>query len=69
MVSPPSCVVPNLIGKSLKGAKKALARANCRLGKVREPNGLTAKTDHVVKQAPKPGRTLAQGAKVSIKLG
>lgn len=68
-VNPPSCVVPNLIGKSLKRVRKALARANCRLGKVREPNGVTPKTDHVVKQTPKPGRTLAQGAKVSIKLG
>lgn len=64
-----SCTVPRLIGKTLARARRRLAKAKCTLGKVRRMNGVTATTGHVVKQAPKPGRVLAAGSKVSIKLG
>jgi hypothetical protein len=64
-----ACVVPNLTGKKLKASKKKLKKADCKIGKVRKLEGATAKTGKVVKQNPKPGKVLAPGSKVSIKLG
>lgn len=61
-----ACVVPKLKGKTLRHARKALKRADCRLGKVK-PKGQT--TGHVKTQSPKPGRVLAPGGKVQVKLG
>jgi hypothetical protein len=60
----PNCVVPNLKGKTLKGAKKALKKASCTLGKVQGP-----KTGTVKSQKPAAGKTLKPGAKVNIRLG
>lgn len=60
------CVVPNLKGKTLKAAKKALKAASCRLGKVR-PKGHTG--GKVKSQRPAAGKRLAPGAKVNIRLG
>jgi hypothetical protein len=58
------CVVPKLKGKTLKAAKKKLARASCKLGKVKGPRGKTAK---VKSQKPRPGEVLAPGSKVNVK--
>jgi hypothetical protein len=69
-IGPPApavnCVVPRLKGKSLKAARKALTKAECKLGKVKGHKGKSAK---VRKQNPKPGKVLAPGAKVNVKLG
>jgi large repetitive protein len=64
-----ACTVPNLKGKKLKAAKKKLRKAGCKLGKVTKKKGVTGKTGHVVKQAPKAGKVLAPGSKVKVKLG
>ncbi len=61
-----ACVVPNLKHKTLGKAKKALKRADCRLGKVK-PKGQS--DGKVKKQSPKPGKVLPPGAKVNVKLG
>lgn len=58
------CRVPKLAGKSLKAAKKALSRADCRLGKVKGPGD-----GRVKKQKPAPGAVLPEGGKVKVKLG
>ena len=58
-------VVPKLKGKTLRKARKALKRADCRLGKV-EPQGQT--TGHVDTQSPKAGKVLAPGSKVQVNL-
>lgn len=63
------CKVPNLAGKKLKASKKKLKKADCKVGKVKETGDVTAKTGKVVKQNPKPGKILAPGSKVGIKLG
>lgn len=63
---PSTCVVPKLVGKNLKAARKALAGSDCTLGKVKGEKGKAAK---VVKQAPKPGTSRAAGSAVSVKLG
>ncbi|HST70467.1 MAG TPA: IPT/TIG domain-containing protein [Solirubrobacterales bacterium] len=63
-----ACVVPKLAGKKLKGAKKRIRKAGCRVGKVKFLGEATAKTGRVVKQRPKAGKVLAPGAKVHLKL-
>jgi uncharacterized membrane protein YgcG len=64
-----ACVVPKLVGKKLGAAKAALAKADCKLGKVQKPKGANPKTAKVVKQGKKPGTRLKAGAKVTVKLG
>lgn len=68
-VPPVSCTVPALAGKTLKSARKKLAKAHCALGKVTKKKGVTARTGKVVKQSPKPGTVLASGAEVKVTLG
>jgi hypothetical protein len=60
-----SCVVPKLTGKSLKSARKKLKKAECKLGKVK---GQKSKRARIEKQSAKPGKVLAPGAKVNVKL-
>jgi IPT/TIG domain-containing protein/PASTA domain-containing protein len=57
------CVVPNLEGKTLARAKKALRTAHCRIGKVTGPN-----SGRVTHQVPKPRKILRAKHTVSIKL-
>ena len=59
------CVVPNIKGETLKAARKRLKAAKCTLGKVKSKKTKSAK---VKKQSPKPGKVLAAGAKISVKL-
>ena len=64
------CRVPKLKGKKLKAAKKALYRADCKLGKVQRRKVSNGKRRHkVIKQSPKPGKVLASGSKVRIVVG
>lgn len=64
------CRVPKLKGKRLKAVKKALYRADCKLGKVQRRKVRNRKARHkVVKQRPKPGRVLAAGSKVRVVIG
>jgi hypothetical protein len=69
-IGPPApavnCVVPKLKGKKLKAARKALTKAECKLGKIKGHKGKAAR---VKKQNPKPGTVLPPGAKVNVKLG
>jgi IPT/TIG domain/PASTA domain len=58
-----ACVVPNLVGKKLKKAKKRLKAHDCRLGKVKGP-----KTGKVTEQKPEAGTALTPGGKVRLML-
>jgi hypothetical protein len=60
------CVVPKLKGKKLKTAKKALGRADCKVGTIKRRHGKPGK---VTKQSPKPGKVLAPGTKVNLTVG
>jgi hypothetical protein len=66
-VAPPppviTCTVPKLAGKKLKAAKKALLKAECKLGKVKGKKSSSAK---VKSQKPKPGTVLSAGSKVNV---
>jgi hypothetical protein len=66
----PRCTVPKLTATKLKAAKKKAAAADCKIGKVTKAKaGKTGKTGKVVAQSPKPGKVLAAGARVNVKIG
>jgi hypothetical protein len=69
---PRKCVVPKLKGKTLAGARRALKRAHCRLGRVTRPK----RRKHskpvklvVVRQSRTAGHKFSQGTKVNVRLG
>jgi hypothetical protein len=64
-----ACTVPNVKGKSLKGAKKRIRKAGCGVGKVTKRKGATAKTGDVRRTNPKAGTNVPPGTKVRIVLG
>jgi hypothetical protein len=59
------CVAPNVTGKTLAAAKRAIRAAGCAVGKVAR-RAATAKKGRVVAQSPKAGTTRPRGAKVSL---
>jgi trypsin len=60
------CVVPRLKGRTLLGARRALARVNCRLGTVTRRYSARVASGRVVRQQPAAGRRLARNAHVSV---
>src|SRR5207249_121689 len=58
------CVVPNVIGKRLAVATRAIARNHCRVGRVRRIASLGFPRGHVIRESPKPGRRLKSAARV-----
>lgn len=71
-----TCTVPKLRGDSLRGARKALAKAGCAVGKVTKPKhkpkraaGKHKKWALVVGgESPRSGKTVARGTKVNLTL-
>ena len=59
------CVVPKVIGKTVKRARKRLLRAHCRLGKV---SGKRRASARVVSQHPKPRKRVRPGTKVRVRV-
>jgi hypothetical protein len=67
-----ACVVPNVVDKKLKAAKRKIRAAGCKVGKVHKPNRVKGKGRRVlvVKSSnPAAGATLAAGGKVNLRLG
>ncbi|HEX6667537.1 MAG TPA: PASTA domain-containing protein [Solirubrobacterales bacterium] len=64
----PSCKVPDVKGKHLKGAKKRIRKAGCGVGKLTKLKGATAKTGKVRRTSPKAGASVPSGSKVRIVL-
>lgn len=62
----PICLIPRLIGRSLKASRQQLRLSGCKLGKVR---GKRSKTARVINQGLLPGSATAAGTRVSVKLG
>jgi len=62
------CVVPKLAGTTLAAARKLLALAHCRLGKVIAPKLKPGVKLLVSASAPKAGARLPGGTKVNVKL-
>ena len=59
------CVVPNVIGKSLPAAKRAIRSRFCSVGAVKQ-EASTLPAGRVISQTPTRGRHLRQHAKVSL---
>ena len=64
--APARCVVPNLKGKTLAAAKRALLRAHCRLGKVTQAS--TRRKPRVLRQSRKRGARLPARTRVALVL-
>jgi hypothetical protein len=60
------CHAPKLRRKALPDARRAIARANCRLGKVHHAYSRRVKRGRVISQRPKPGTVLPKGGKVNL---
>ena len=66
---PPACVVPDVIGKKLKAAKRKIRGAGCKVGKVHKPKGKGQRILVVKSSNPAAGATLEAGSKVNLRLG
>lgn len=58
--------MPNLSDQKLGAARRALALAGCRLGKVARAYSKTVRAGRVVSQAPRPGALRPAGARVDL---
>jgi beta-lactam-binding protein with PASTA domain len=66
-VTPPAvkCVVPRLTGLKLAKARRAAAKANCAVGKVKRKQS-ARRSSTVLKQGAKRGTVLAQGTRIAL---
>ena len=60
------CVVPNVKRKPLATAKRRIAAAHCKTGKVTKAKSATVPKGRVISQKLKPGKKLAAGTKVNL---
>jgi uncharacterized delta-60 repeat protein len=60
------CLVPNVRGKKLAAARKALARRNCAVGKIKRKPSMTVKKGRVISQSRRPGARLPNRSKVNL---
>jgi hypothetical protein len=60
------CVVPNLKGKKLAAAEKAITQAHCAVGKVKKARSSHVKSGKVISQNPTAGKSLPVGSKVGL---
>jgi len=60
------CVVPQLRFSPLRAAKRAITRANCRVGTIRRIYSKLMKRGRVISEKPKPGTVLRKGGKVNL---
>ncbi len=60
------CVVPKVKGKTLANAKRAIKKAHCSVGRVKQSFSRKIGKGRVSAQQPKPGTTRPAGAKVNL---
>jgi VCBS repeat protein/PASTA domain-containing protein/FG-GAP repeat protein len=60
------CVVPNLRGKTLPAAKRMLARAQCRVGKISRAFSKVVKNGRVISEKPRWGAVLPNRGRVNL---
>lgn len=68
-LTPSACVVPNVVGKKLGAATRAIVRAHCKVGTIARSRAAARKKGKVLRQSPAAGRHLRNGSKVSLTLG
>ena len=64
--SSPGSVAPKVIRMTVAAAKRAIARADCRVGTIGRAYSRTVKTGRVISQRPRPGMVLRKGGKVTL---
>jgi FG-GAP-like repeat/PASTA domain/FG-GAP repeat len=64
--TPGLCTVQDVFRQTLPAAKRTLARANCRVGKIRRVYSKWAKRGRVISQKPKRGTVLPNRGKVNL---
>jgi hypothetical protein len=64
--TPGFCTVQNVKGKTVPAAKRTIARANCRVGKIRRAYSKSVKKGRVISQKPTFGAVLRGGGKVNL---
>ena len=64
--TPGLCTVQDVKRQTLAAAKRAIARANCRVGKIRRAYSKSVKRGRVISQKPKPGTVLPNRGKVNL---
>jgi hypothetical protein len=60
------CVVPKLVGRTLRAAKRRLALTSCRLGRVTRAYSRRVARGRVISQRPKAGRRVGNGTAVAL---
>jgi hypothetical protein len=60
------CVVPSVRGMTLLAARRTIARADCRTGRIRPAYSNTVKRGRVMSQKPRPGRVLPRRGRVNL---
>jgi PASTA domain len=63
---PQPCTVPNVVGKKLRPAKRAIAQRHCRTGKVRSAYSAKRRKGIVVSQSRRAGKVLPTGSKIDL---
>jgi beta-lactam-binding protein with PASTA domain len=58
-----------VVGRRLRKARRKILKAHCRVGKVTSTLSSTRKKDVVLRQRPKAGRRLANGARINLTIG
>jgi PASTA domain len=66
LARPGLCTVQDVRVMTVEDAKRMLARANCRLGKIRRAYTKRVKNGLVLSQKPKPGTVLPKFGKVDL---
>ncbi len=61
-----ACVVPNVKGRTLAAAKKAIVAAHCAVGTVTTATSKTVPSGHVISQSPAAGKRAKKGTKVNL---
>jgi len=64
--TPGLCTVQHVEGKTLPAAKRTIARANCRVGKIRRAYSKSVTRGRVISPEPKPGTVLPKRGKVIL---
>jgi beta-lactam-binding protein with PASTA domain len=66
---PPKCLVPNVLGKTLAVGKARIKAGHCRIGKITFRKTVARQRGRVLAESPRPGKRLANGAKVNLIVG
>ena len=63
------CLVPKLKGLTLRQLKKALAKAHCRLGKIKKVKAKKSDRGRVLAHTPKAGTKKPAGTRIVVMMG